>query len=678
MRSDTELLVAYVSKGDGAAFAELAQRHGEVVYRTCLRVLASREEAEDASQATFLVLLHKARSLSKKGDLAGWLHGVARNVALCALRTRGHRAKREEAAAVLQEDRRRGERDPRVTGQLDLALAALPAVQRQAVVLRYLEGYAEREAAEIAGCPRGTLSQRASRGLAGLRARLSRSGAALSSAALIGALEAEAAVSVPAALLSSLAALPHSLAAGAAAGAATAGGNAAMLADAALKAMALMKIKIVAGVLCAATVLTGAAVIGVGVLSGGRTYYVAPGGAEDAPGTRARPFGNAIKAAALLEPGDRLVFRAGTYRCRTDAMVGLAPTRDGEPSRPIVFKAHPGESVLIDASGSNWGFTPNGRSHVIIDGFEIRNTTGYGVKISAGDHGGGTGSDVTVRNCRILDTRDECILAWQTPRVRLENCLARGSRTAHGVSIQAGCDGTIIRRVTSAGNADNGITIRGSRGVLVEQCLIQGNCRGLQLSAAQGCTFSGNVFFNNAWRGPRGSGHFEIMIEGSKGEDLTDTVCRDSIFEANTVAHPGGAKHGLRRLVQVKAGSAATAFRNNVFYARGTAILGFGGDALTGHTFADNCLFSTTGSQVYVGGGVGDLSLSDFANKYGLRAAGNITVAPQFMDVGSGDLHLKAGSPAAGRGATLPVGCSLPAGDAPLESSMTPRQAKGG
>jgi RNA polymerase sigma factor (sigma-70 family) len=661
MRTDTELLAAYASNGDEAAFAELARRHGAMVYRTCLRVLTSREEAEDASQAAFLVLVRRARSLSKEGNLAAWLHGVARNVALRALRARGARARREEAAAVLQDNSKEEAGGAGVAVELDRALAALPAAQRQAVVLRYLEGRGEKEAAEIVGCPQGTLSQRASRGLAGLRLRLSRSGVVLSAGALLAALEAETAVAVPQALLASLSALPAAAAAG------TASGGAALLAEGTVKAMTLVKIKVAAAAVCAATLVAGSAAVGVRALGSGETYYVAAGGGAGGTGSEANPFGDAIEAAARLEPGDTLVFRGGAYKCRTDYLVGLGPVRSGRPGRPITFKAHPGETVVVDGTGSDWGFTSNGRSHIVIDGFEIRNQSGYGVKISArSEEPGVTGSHVTVRNCRIVDTEKEGIFAWKTPCVTVENCLTRGSRTSQGVSIQLNCHDSVVRGVTSERNALNGIKVRGLEGMLVESCLLRDNGRGLEVAGAKNCTFRNNVIFGNGWRGPKDSSRYDVVFEGG-GKDVPDPACRDNLFERNTVANPVGRERKVSRLVQVNNGCTRTTFRGNLFYVQGLPVFGFYGDCAEGHAFESNCVYSTADQHVYVSGGAGVLKLPDFAAKYGLRAVDNVSADPLFADVAAGKLDVKPGSPAGSRGATLPVGCSLPVSDAPAD-----------
>jgi len=174
MRTDTEILAEYLASGSEPAFAELVARHGPMVYRTCLRRLGDRHEAEDAAQATFMVLLRRAGAYRREKDLGVWLHGIARRVAAEAWRARSRRTRRQEEAAMVREAQRAG--GEAAAGSparpaLDAELAGLPAAQRQAVMLRYLEGRSEAEAAELAGVPQGTLSQRASRGLAGTARR---------------------------------------------------------------------------------------------------------------------------------------------------------------------------------------------------------------------------------------------------------------------------------------------------------------------------------------------------------------------------------------------------------------------------------------------------------------------------------------------------------------------------
>jgi RNA polymerase sigma factor (sigma-70 family) len=171
-RTDSDLMAAYADACDENAFAELVARHQRMVYRVCLRMLRHHQEAEDATQAVFLVLLNKASRLTRTGELTGWLYGVARNVCLEALRKRARR--QEEAMLDETEEPAVEEYRPaheEVMPFLDEELAGLTGVLRQAVVLRYLQGYSQAEAARHADCSEVTLSVRASRGIERLRQR---------------------------------------------------------------------------------------------------------------------------------------------------------------------------------------------------------------------------------------------------------------------------------------------------------------------------------------------------------------------------------------------------------------------------------------------------------------------------------------------------------------------------
>lgn len=91
-RIDAELLTAYAEGGDPAAFAEIVSHHGPMVYGVCLRKLASRHDAEDASQAVFMALARKASRLRREGVLTGWLHTVVRQTAPTLARARAGRS----------------------------------------------------------------------------------------------------------------------------------------------------------------------------------------------------------------------------------------------------------------------------------------------------------------------------------------------------------------------------------------------------------------------------------------------------------------------------------------------------------------------------------------------------------------------------------------------------------
>ena len=80
--SDADLLERFSQKHEQDAFSELVRRHGPMVFSVCTRLLPNHHEAEDAFQATFLVLVRKSAGLRQPRLLAAWLHGVARRIAL--------------------------------------------------------------------------------------------------------------------------------------------------------------------------------------------------------------------------------------------------------------------------------------------------------------------------------------------------------------------------------------------------------------------------------------------------------------------------------------------------------------------------------------------------------------------------------------------------------------------
>jgi RNA polymerase sigma factor (sigma-70 family) len=187
--SDRELLDRFVAARDDAAFSVLIERHGPMVLGVCGRALPNCHDAEDACQATFLVLACKAASIRKKGSLSSWLHGVAARVAANLKRDRVRRTARERATATP------APRDPaaevswrEVQAILDQELQRLPERYRAPLILCYLECLTRDEAARQLGLSPTTLHGRLDRARNLLRGGLCKRGltlgAVLSAAAL--------------------------------------------------------------------------------------------------------------------------------------------------------------------------------------------------------------------------------------------------------------------------------------------------------------------------------------------------------------------------------------------------------------------------------------------------------------------------------------------------------------
>ncbi len=263
--SDEQLLERFLAHRDETAeeaFAELVQRHGPMVLGVCRRVLGDAHEAEDAFQATFLVLARKATSVVRREKVANWLYGVAVRTAREA-RVRARRRSREERVSTPVHVEPPDEGFPEeLRTILDEELARLPARYRGPVVLCELEGLSRPEAARRLDIPEGTLSSRLSRAKTRLRDRLARRGVAVPVAALTTALIREAqAISLPLSLIEATVGAATRVAAGASAASALSA-PVASLSEGVLNAMLFAKVKGIAlGVGVMTAVVSGAVVL---------------------------------------------------------------------------------------------------------------------------------------------------------------------------------------------------------------------------------------------------------------------------------------------------------------------------------------------------------------------------------------------------------------------------------
>jgi RNA polymerase sigma factor (sigma-70 family) len=255
--SDGQLLGRFVAERDETAFEVLMRRHGPMVLGVCRRVLTDAHDVEDAFQATFLVLVRKAASISRREQVGNWLYGAAYRAALQARAAR--RRIRERQVSPMPEPtapEKPSWEDLRPL--LDQELSRLPEKFRVPVVLCDLEGRTRKEVAEQLNIAEGTLSGRLTTARRRLARRLSRQGVVVSGAGLADVLsESPVSPSIPAPLMSSSLAAVAAVAANPVVGTGVVSAKVAALTEAVTKSMFLTKLKAVTVAVAAATLLGG-------------------------------------------------------------------------------------------------------------------------------------------------------------------------------------------------------------------------------------------------------------------------------------------------------------------------------------------------------------------------------------------------------------------------------------
>jgi RNA polymerase sigma factor (sigma-70 family) len=328
--SDGQLLERFATDPDEAAelaFSALVERHGPLVWRVCLAILRDEHEAEDAFQATFLVLVRKARSLWVRDSLGHWLHQVACRTA-CCLRARVLRRRKL--------DRRHSDRAP--TGSIDAQippdadrdaaiheeLNRLPAKYRLPVVLCDLEGHTHQQAARSLGWPIGTVKSRQARGRSLLRDRLTRRGMGLAIAgALIESLSHPAVAEITQAIARRTVNAAMRQAGRLLAGAAVST-SVLTLTQGVLRAMLWIKIRWLA-----------IATLAIGISSGGA--IVAMRGPLRPEGTNGEPVANRTGAAAQPEPSKPVPPENVPLRLTLDEAVKAAQAIEDPSARRLAL-----------------------------------------------------------------------------------------------------------------------------------------------------------------------------------------------------------------------------------------------------------------------------------------------------------------------------------------------------
>lgn len=274
--TDGQLLDRFLTRREAVVFEAIVHRHGSMVWSVCRRVLRDHHDAEDACQATFLVLSRKAASVMPREKVGNWLYGVAYQTSMKARATRAKRRSRESQVPKLPEPEAALEKQcDDLSPQLDRILSRLPEKYRVPIVLCELEGKTHKEAANQLGWPIGTVSGRLSRAKAILSRRLSQPGRVFSVDSLAILLSRDTtSTSIPIKLIESTVQTALSLPAGRVLTTGLASIEVASLTSEVLKMMLLKKLMSVTAVLA----------LGIAFVASGTTFAYYGRGSEQGPG----------------------------------------------------------------------------------------------------------------------------------------------------------------------------------------------------------------------------------------------------------------------------------------------------------------------------------------------------------------------------------------------------------
>ncbi|OAI54577.1 hypothetical protein AYO44_03275 [Planctomycetaceae bacterium SCGC AG-212-F19] len=303
--TDRLLLERFVACHDEAAFAELVGRHGAMVLGVCHRVLRDDHAAEDAFQAVFLVLARKAGAVGWQDSIASWLYAVAYRTAQRSRANARRRREQERQASSMADPEALAAVDAReLRALLDEELLRLPEKYRAPLVLCYLEGKTNEEAARLLGWSKGTVSGRLARARDMLGGRLRRRGVMLSAGGLVAIIAEQSAIAaaVPR-LAAETARAAVSFAGLAAPGAVPASLTSIALAEGVLHAMFLSRLRVAAMLVLALFVFGGGiALVGRPVLNAQAPNEVPPTPAQPAAAAEEPPAKPADSEQAPADP----------------------------------------------------------------------------------------------------------------------------------------------------------------------------------------------------------------------------------------------------------------------------------------------------------------------------------------------------------------------------------------
>jgi RNA polymerase sigma factor (sigma-70 family) len=301
---DSQLVDGFVSCRDEGAFETLLHRHAGLVWGVCRRMLKDSHLAEDAFQATFLVLAREASSIRKRQSVGSWLYGVAYRL---ASRIRSDSTRRQQCEGRMRET---NEPDPmtdiirrELRPVLDEELQALPEKYRAPLILCYLQGKTHEQAAQELGWPVGTMSRRLDKGRDLLRQRLTLRGVTVSAALLTVTLANESTAAIPVGLVATTLRTAILFASGTTAVSALISASAATLAEGLIKDAAITKLKIAAVSLIGLVLVTGTGTLVVRAMNGSSPQSESRGHGEtilEEPARNER--GSSVERAQVARP----------------------------------------------------------------------------------------------------------------------------------------------------------------------------------------------------------------------------------------------------------------------------------------------------------------------------------------------------------------------------------------